>query len=347
LYLKIMRKYAAKAKGSLHLGAAYIALIRAIVYDNLRYCRSALIGWSTYRPDPTHSEAQIIKLYHVIEKGLAMPDFRPRFGAPRMAHLVRWMNRFIDAGGRVENRHYASALRCLQGYRDVHRDLGIEIDDIITQHQIDKLCGAKEADQLMGHGGVDELGVEQFFSSSQAEYFEFAASRRSCRTFDQSKLVPLEMIEEAVESAIRTPSVCNRQAWKVHAYRDRETIDRLLSFQNGNAGFGHQIPSLLVLTMELKCFDGVIERYQPWIDGGMFAMSLLLALHHLQLGAVPLNWSVLPPADRGLREAGKLTASESIIMLVGVGFPEEKMVLPVSQRRLVDEVLVRHEAELK
>jgi len=342
-----MRKYAAKAKGCLHLGASYITFVRAIIYDNLRYCMSALIGWSNYRPGLIHAEAQLIKLYHVIEKGLSMPNFRSRFGAPRIGHLLQWMNRYTEAGGCGNNRHYVSALRCLQAYREMHLKLGVEIDDIITQDQFEQLCAKTTLSDSEAIGGVDELSLKDFFSSSEAEYFKFAASRRSCRTFDQARPVALELIEKAVRSAIQTPSVCNRQAWKVHAYQDRETINRLLSYQNGNAGFGHQIPCLLIITMDLKCFDGVIERYQPWIDGGMFAMSLLYALHRLEFGAVSLNWSVLPHADRGLRAAGMLPASESIIMLMGVGFPEKRMILPVSQRRLVNEVLINHGRELK
>lgn len=150
------------------------------------------------------------------------------------------------------------------------------------------------------------------------------------------------MIAEAVAIAIHSPSVCNRQAWKVHAYFDRAKIDHLLSYQNGNRGFGHRIPCLLIITMDLQCFDGVIERYQPWIDGGMFGMSLLFALHHLRFGAVPLNWSVLPREDKQLRETGEIPKAESIIMLIGTGRPETSAAIPASQRRSINEIFHVH-----
>jgi nitroreductase len=337
-----MRKHAANAKRAVHLGLAYLSLFKALYYDNLRYCRHALIGWSRYRPNLDQFEAQIIKLYHVIEKGLGMPDFRPRFGELRVRDLLNLMQRFLDLGGDRSNRHYGSALRCLEAYEKVHKELGIDVSDILPETQIRALTGSIQLEAADLLGGVDEVGEVELFSQSDSAFANFAPSRRSCRTFDPLRPVPHDLIDRAVKIAIHTPSVCNRQAWKVHAYHDRETIDRLLSFQNGNVGFGHRIPCLLVVTADLHCFDGVIERYQPWIDGGMFSMTLLFALHHFKVGAVPLNWSVEPAADQGLRKAAELSDSESVIMLVGVGYPTERMYIPVSQRRSLSEVLKNH-----
>src|SRR3546814_1994141 len=72
---------------------------------------------------------------------------------------------------------------------------------------------------------------------------------------------------------------------------DLEIIDRALSLQNGNRGFGHEIPCLLILCTDLSAFDTAGERYQHWIDGGMFSMSLVWALHALGYSSCCLNWS--------------------------------------------------------
>src|SRR3546814_11150576 len=84
--------------------------------------------------------------------------------------------------------------------------------------------------------------------------------------------VPSAVIEEAVELALHSPSVCDRQASYVYCLQSREIIDRALSLQNGNRGFGHEIPCLLILCTDLSAFDTAGERYQHWIDGGMFSM---------------------------------------------------------------------------
>ena len=145
-----------------------------------------------------------------------------------------------------------------------------------------------------------------------------------------------------MRSAIRTPSVCNRQPWRVHAYYDRETIEKVLECQNGNRGFGQLIPCVLLVSVDLSCFEGSIERYQSWIDGGMFSMTLIYALHALSLGAVALNWSASAEQDIRLRNTVPFPDSERIIMLVGVGHPEVSYLAPVSQRRDVSEILFTH-----
>jgi len=91
--------------------------------------------------------------------------------------------------------------------------------------------------------------------------------------------VKQEIVKRAVSLALKTPSVCNRQAWFVYHIDDQSIIGRCLELQNGNSGFGHKIQSLLIIASDLKAFDTGGERYQHWIDGGMFSMSLVYALH--------------------------------------------------------------------
>src|SRR3546814_20513526 len=107
--------------------------------------------------------------------------------------------------------------------------------------------------------------------------------RRPPRSTRTDTLFPYTTLfrSEAVELALHSPSVCNRQASYVYCLQSREIIDRALSLQNGNRGFGHEIPCLLILCTDLSAFDTAGERYQHWIDGGMFSMSLVWALHAL------------------------------------------------------------------
>jgi nitroreductase len=290
-------------------------------------------------------EAQIIKHYHVIEKGLSMPDFRPRFGIPRVRSLISLMKNFKDSGGDSSNPHFGSAILCLEDYRNHHQQLGIDVDDVVWPDIRESMFGTTREFSGEIIGGIHSVSPEMLFNDADSPFEKFADSRKSCRNFDPNQAVPPMLVEQAVQIARRAPSVCNRQAWKVHSYHDRTTIDHLLSHQNGNVGFGHLIPCLLIVTMDLECFDGSIERYQPWIDGGMFGMMLLLALHHLRLGAVPLNWSVIPVSDKRLRKAGNLPNPESIVMLIGIGHPAGPTMMPISQRRQTGEILTVHNCE--
>lgn len=313
-------------------------LLRSAKYDVKMYKKHARVGCSHLNPTLDMLEALLIKTYHVIEKGLAMPDFKPRFGGEVVYGLWRTMNRYLKRGGSTSNPHFVTSAQCLRAYAQRHNELGTDISDLIDEVmmvQIEEWC-AKDSNV---YGGVVEMSPEKLFASGGSSFSIFVNSRSSCRHFDQAREVSPTLIEEAVKMAIRTPSVCNRQPWRVHAYYDKNMIEVLLACQNGNRGFGQQIPCVLLVTVDLSCFEGSIERYQSWIDGGMFSMSLIYALHSLKLGSVALNWSAPAEQDIQLRKSVSFPDTERVIMLVGTGHPAESYLVPFSQRREVHEVL--------
>jgi nitroreductase len=148
-----------------------------------------------------------------------------------------------------------------------------------------------------------------------------------------------DLIENAVSMAIKTPSVCNRQTWKVYACSDQDQKNRLLKHQNGNRGFGPMAGQILIVTSDLNLFVGAAERNQSFIDGGLFSMSLIYALHSLGLGTCCLNWSVTMERDKALRHEAGIDDSESIIMLIAVGHLPDTLSVACSPRRKTEEVL--------
>jgi nitroreductase len=338
----MIRRLKKKIADIVYLSFDYLQLLSGVIYDFQRYCQFSITGWRRNTNLLASVEALIIKEYHVIEKGLAMPDFRYRFGIAHINGLIYLMHRYRAAGGSPNNPHYMSAILCLKDYSLRHEHNATDISDIITPAILSTLMGGLDAIPNNITGGVNKSSARHLFSKKNSAFGAFALSRKSCRDFDLAKSVDRKTIEAAVLIAQSAPSVCNRQAWRVHSYFKRGQIDQLLEHQNGNHGFGHRINCLLVVTVSLDCFTTAIERYQMWIDGGMFGMMLLLALHHLELGAVPLNWSVLPAQDRNLRETGQIPAVESVIMLIGVGHPSEHLFIPNSQRRNLQEIYFDH-----
>jgi len=149
----------------------------------------------------------------------------------------------------------------------------------------------------------------------------FFESRHSLRNFDRERPVTEETLSAAARWASRTPSVCNRQAGRVHVYQDRETIDRLLRLQAGNAGFGETVPTLIAFTVESKLFAGANERNQRWIDGALYAMTFNWALHAVGVEGCMLNWSKPNGASVSARKIGGIPDSEDIICLMAVGYP--------------------------
>ncbi len=300
--------------------------------DSIRYMRSTPIGGAKQH-GIIHLQGDIIRMYHIIEKGLAMPEFRPRFGEDIIAELIKRVDTWKSLTKDFENIHFCAACEALKNYYWRHTQLNIDVSDLLPSEYL-KLPQDKSVSGVRSVVGVDDTWFEGFK--------KVVTSRSSVRDFDTSRPPERELIRSAVDLSIRTPSVCNRQTWRVHFY-EGEMSQSILKLQNGNRGFGHTIPTVLIVTCDMRYFIGSIERNQPWVDGGMFSMSLLLALHSHGLGAVSLNWAVLNSDDKKMRKTANIPDFERIIMLVGCGYPRIPSLTPVSVRDSVDSFINWHD----
>src|SRR5690606_13556159 len=163
-------------------------------------------------------------------------------------------------------------------------------------------------------GGVLEKSMISLQKGKLIDPAVFFLSRSSIRDFSCSA-ISNETIEKAIVLALNTPSVCNRQASFIYCLNTRAEIDKVLSLQNGNRGFGHEIPCLLILCVDISAFDTAGERYQQWVDGGMFSMSIVWALHSLGLASCCLNWSKGPIDDLKLRKLVKIKNEHTVLMM--------------------------------
>jgi len=263
---------------------------------------------------PKQMEALITKLYHSIEKGLSYEDFRPGFGAETLDQLLCLMEEYAQRFD-VTAFFYETALSVLQGY--VEKNLQYGWEDPQLNERICKLPGtANQAGGVLSVCYRDARGMD---------YKQFVESRHSVRSFGEDP-VDIEKVKRAVEMAQHTPSACNRQGWCAWIVRDSDKIRKILKNQNGNRGFGHKIPLLLAVTADIRCFNRSREMYQPFIDGGMYAMSLLNALHYEGLATVPLSASLSPSQEKGIRSILQLDEAEVPILLIGVGnYPKEAL----------------------
>jgi Nitroreductase family. len=99
---------------------------------------------------------------------------------------------------------------------------------------------------------------------------------------------------------------------------------------------------LLVVTERRSAFVGVGERNQRWVDGGLFAMSVVLSLHAQGLASCFLNWSQTVSATQELRARSGIPKTEDVIVLIAVGWPAEQARVARSPLRAVDDWLVEH-----
>lgn len=308
-------------------------LQRESALDAQRYYRAASWAGPVKKHQLAHIESDLIKHYHVLEKGLVMEDFRPRSGVEVLKRLIVLTSIWEDAGGAKDGYHFKAALSAIRSYYRRHEKLGVNVTDLIPSRFYESESGTQ-----IEAGSKVPLDVSP---EELAAFDRVALSRHSVRQFQLDRVPEHHLLTSAVEVAISAPSVCNRQTWRVHYYEGEEA-QKILSFQNGNRGFGHLIPTVAIVTSDMRLFGGGVERYQGWIEGGLFSMNFMLALHARGLSSIPLNWSRLNKDDRLLREAGGIPGHERIIMLIGCGYASEGLEVACSPRSPVSDFIEWH-----
>lgn len=269
-----------------------------------------------------HLETQVTKDYHRIEKGLAFPEPRRPFGDDARNRLLDELG--DDPISRAGKRPYVTYATEAMTALDEWNESGSP-SDVVT------VPGSS-------------IGAHDLTNSQTDLFFR---TRRSVRSFDVDRPVDAALIAHAVELAGNAPSVCNRQAWRAHFFGDYADVQAVLSHQSGNRGFGHTIPSILVITADVRMFSGTGERNQRWIDGSLFAMSVVWALHALGVSTCMLNWSKDNASSAQLRTTAGLGSHEDIIAMIAVGYPSPAYRVARSSRRELDDILVVHGAAAK
>ncbi len=307
-------------------------------YDFWRYLTYS--GMNKSRGYRSERAARITLIYHQVEKGLSLANPRFGFGMKVIPRLLDDIDTYFGRFGIEEPAK--TAMASLTAYVGFHERNGHEaafvkkrLEDIKRKHGI--------SDEILHgwNGGTSHVTRSGLLAAREQGFSAFFESRHSVRQFSGGG-IPHEDIRSAVSLAQKTPSVCNRQSWKAHVYDNPSKIPRLLEIQAGSRGFGERASLVFVVTSELGCFVDAAERYQAWIDGGMFSMSLCLALHDLGYGTCCLNWSKKWADDKALRAEAEIPASEQIIMLIAVGTLPDEFEVARSFRPPVDQCLVVH-----
>lgn len=303
-------------------------LWRNFAYDALRFWRHSYLLGATRRQ---HLAGRILADAHFLEYGMALSDARPGFGRARAARLARDLARYAADMG--EDVTVKTALGVLEAYLAFNAAVPDGLEPIRATLAELKMVRSEEVQV-----GAETVQRAQIQAAAKVDFLDFVRARHSVRSFIPGPR-PDDEIRRAVLAAREVPSSCNRQTCHVHAYTDPDLLERVRKMQAGNRTFGHQLSGLLVITSDLGRWETIGERYQPWIDGGLFAMTLAYALHAEGLGTCMLNWSVERQQDRKLRNLIGLDDSRLVVVLIGIGWMPEEFSVCASQRLPVSEIL--------
>lgn len=301
----------------------------------LRYIKNRIADTKSYSRASEFNEvgetekqlkAKLIFHTHSIEKGLSHKNFRSNFGKTALSALRKNMSAYINAGYTRSDMEYENALSVLRAYKEKHEKLRIatpEFDEAF-----------KDFDLLHANAVA---GTEEYINSDANNHFsDLVYQRRSIRDFDNSD-VDIQLVEKSIQTAIMTPSACNRQPWKTYVITEKNLIEQLLDIQGGYKGYGLP-PVLSLVTVDQQSFFGVGERNESYIEGGFFTMSLLYALTDNHLASCTLNTMFENKKDNQVKQLLQIPESEVLICFVAIGNYAKVSLIPKSYRKDVNSV---------
>lgn len=288
------------------------------------------------------SRARMMFHAHAIEKGLSRSDFRAGFGKIAVPGLSREMNGWLKAGRDPGDQFFKTAAAVMNVYFARHQRIGVDVPefrklfDPAVMDLINKADDPAEGGVLAA-AALREAVVE---ARQSRDFLDVVYGRRSVREFTTTP-VDENDIRHAVQIAMQAPSVCNRQAARVHHFDDPRAIKAALDLQGGFSGY-QMPPKLLLITCDLSAFLFSTERNQAFIDGGLFMMTLLLGLQQMGLGSCSLNTAMGDDREAKIRKILNIPESEVFISFVAVGHYDPEILTPKSKRIAVDDVLIAH-----
>ena len=173
--------------------------------------REAYAGWLTM-------------YYHRIEKGLSFDNPRLGFGEEVVCITINSLNHYISVYG--TDRSAILCWKTLNDYFVFHRNnnkLNEGLYKLFSKININET----QVSDLEVNATIN-CDCKEILGDSTIDFHRFVNSRHSVRDFSE-QTVDIEQIKKAAKCAQRTPSVCNRQAWRLHVYQEPAMVNNVLS----------------------------------------------------------------------------------------------------------------------
>lgn len=253
--------------------------------------------------------------YHAIEKGLSNANLRLGFGERAFKELFWAMDEYIKRGFATDDYRFQSAISVIQSYVQLHDSKSYSVKWV--EEYLIKYSKYLQSDyeELGGYLTLKSSELPEF---NKLDFKELANSRYSVRDFGKSFIDECK-IYEAIDIATKTPSVCNRQSWKVRYIKSPNKIKEVLTLQRGLTGNGENLRDLLLVTTDKQYMNSGRERNQTYIDGGLYTMSLLYALTSLGIASCTLNASFSYEQEINMRDKLNVKDSEDFIAFIAIG----------------------------
>jgi nitroreductase len=313
------------------LSSVYYAIVSPAFH---REHRATLAGKAHYHcagESVTGNATLLRRNIHRIEKGLLMRPRRGVFGLEYAAETVESYRRRLDVDSHNPDLRWAHDV--LSAYFDATKaDQG--------------LAGLRDSFRRLPRPDSEVVGETIPYRRRKPDrapvafndLLQLVNQRRSVRWF-LPRLVPRNLIEQAIKIASLSPTACNRQPFLFRVFDDQKFVRDLASIPMGTTGYADNIPMLVVVVGQLRHFFDERDRHLIYIDGSLACMSFVLALETLGLASCIINWPDLPERESKLAKLIDLEADERPVMLIAVGYPDPDGLVAASVKKPIDQLI--------
>lgn len=264
--------------------------------------------------DSKNLRAKILAHVHSIERAFSLKNTKEEFGTKLLENLKCLIDKIDDPNFyKYELKIFKSTLKEYNHHHNIKNDVKSNL------HPYKKY----KHDQTNRKSPFDVV----------------VKSRHSIRDFGNLKIKNSSVIKAIALTKNITPSVCNRQGWHIILIRDPKKINNILKIQNGNSGI-ENIQNLIIVCSTLTSFFGSGERHQPYVDGGIFLMSLLNSLHYYNVASCALGWTVDFDKNCQIRNILNIKPSNAVIALIAIGsYTTKEINIASSYRKPLNNIL--------
>lgn len=264
---------------------------------------------------------------HVLEKAMSRVDFEAGHNFFRLEQIANLIGQYKEKNYDRNSFAYRYAISSVKEYILLHEDYGYSTSEIKTVlgDDYDTITGS--AEKIAGYKNISLASKRD---NESINFYQLQKNRYSVREFG-SKKIDKNKVKKAIDLAMKAPSVCNRQPVRLYNITNAEKISKLLEIQGGFGGYSAP-DALLLITVDTRNYVGEHERNQGFIDGGVYAMSLLLSLEYYGIAACPLHAMFMPEQDEQIKEIIDIKTPEYLIMFIAIGSFNEDNKVAISTR---------------
>lgn len=290
----------------------------------LYYCLKRTVSDINQLTKGQKSNYELLQLSHRIEKGLLISKPKPLWGWEKAYRI----NKLLQ----INNDKFSSrtAKAVLSAYLNSKEHSSFLEDREKWSEFIKKTTFTPI--ESPKNGGIIEVEKTCFSTEEINAIEKLFYTRHSCREFSEEP-VPAEVINHAIQMALRCPSACNRQPFKVYV------VEPFVLEKELGKKLQYKANKILFITGDVRAFTSG-ELLDWLISPTIFASYLTLSLHSLGIGSCVVRKDLVKNSEYNCVVANmiEITESERIVLEINIGYYKSAFLCPKSNRLEVSDV---------